>query len=333
MNSEQRGGFLNAKKDGIARNLLRLLSMAVCVVLFMAGRLAAEEWKRLSWNGIPKDKKGEPVDVSAIGRVGEDHVYLAFSDSHLVRWDGREFKEIEHEETGSRDWDIRNFLVNSAYDVWAVGDNGLALHYDGVAWNKVETPLRGMGRLEGRLWGAGCAKPDLCFAGTPDGRLIQWNGKAWQEIRSPVDGERIYGMVFPTGRSGWMVGENFFARWDGKSWKKTEIEAPRLYAVAMVGPDFGWAVGDRGAFFRYRGGTWRKVEVKGSFFRMRDLSCSSVEKCWAVGEAGAAFKWDGRAWARVRIGTFHRLTRVSLGEDQGFIGGDKGILFEQEADS
>ena len=70
-----------------------------------------------------------------------------------------------------------------------------------------------------------------------------------------------------------MVGEGFFARWDGKDWKKADMtDVPRVYDLAVIGNDWGWAVGDHGALFQYDGAAWKKVDVPGSLFRLRAIA-------------------------------------------------------------
>lgn len=308
-------------------------SLAVLgVTLLFAGSLGAAEWEKLTWDKAPKDKKDVLRNASVIGIAGKDNVFIGFGGSKLVHWNGKSFKKVKFkvEKDGKKikRVDIRNFVINSEKDIWAFGDNGLALHYKGKKWKNVETPFTGKGRREGRLWGSGCAKPDLCFAGTRGGALIQWNGSSWKEVKSPADGARIYAMQFPSENMGWMAGEAFFAKWDGKEWKRQDIEAPRLYDMTITGKDSGWAVGDGGAFFKYDGNTFTKVNVKGSFFRMRGVGCSSKSSCWAVGDAGAAFKWDGSGWTKVKMGTFERFNRVKFGHGQGFMVGNKALIYK-----
>lgn len=301
-------------------------------VLLFSGGLKAAEWDKLTWDKAPKDKKGVLRTANVIGIVGKNNVYFGFSGSKLVHWNGKSFKNVKFkriEKEGKKlRMDIRNFVINSEKDIWAFGDNGLALRYKGKKWKNVETPFTGKGRREGRLWGAGCPKPNMCFAGTRGGALIQWDGKAWKKGESPAEGARIYAMQFPSKSVGWMTGEAFFASWDGKKWKRADIEAPRIYDMTIYSKDFGWAVGDGGAFFKYDGKTFTKVNVKGSFFRMRSVGCSSKSNCWAVGDAGAAFKWDGKGWTKVKLGTFDQLSRVKFGHGQGFIAGAKGGIYK-----
>lgn len=282
-------------------------------------------WEKVSWNA-PGTGQKPPPNVNAIAVLDRKDAYVGTSDGRLLHWDGKRLKPVDHPGKASP----RKFVVNAADDVWLFGDDALTLHYDGKDWTRVDNPLSWRKPSEGRLWGAGCAAPDRCFAGTRDGRLMEWDGMQWRHARSPVDRERIYAMRFSSPQSGWMVGEGFFARWDGRDWKRTDVAGvPRMYDLAVIGNDWGWAVGDHGALFRYDGAAWRKVEVPGSLFRLRAIACASRSDCWAVGEAGTLLGWNGIRWQRTRLGAPERLTAVAATEGTALLGGDRGTLFQR----
>ncbi len=297
-------------------------------LLLVAGLATATwgaAWEKVSWNA-PGARKEQPPHFNAIAILDRKNAYIGASDGRLLHWNGAHMNPVEHPVKVSP----RKFVVNAADDVWLFGDDALSLHYDGKDWTRVDNPLSRRKPSEGRLWGAGCAAPDRCFAGTRDGRLIEWDGRTWRDARSPVDKERIYAMRFSSPHSGWMVGEGFFARWDGKDWKKTEVDdVPRMYDLAVIGNDWGWAVGDHGALFEYDGAAWRKVEVPGSLFRLRAIACASRSDCWAVGEAGAALGWNGVRWERIRLGAPERLTAVAMKEGTALLAGDRGTFFRR----
>ena len=291
------------------------------------------KWEKLKWEGIPKTKDGAPRNTGKVGIVGKNNVWFSFSGDNLAHWDGKSFKAFKYEKPGKRA-DIRNFVINSEKDIWAFGDNGLSLHYDGSKWKNVKNPLTGKGRREGRLWGSGCPTPKKCFSGSRSGDLVEWDGSSWKFAAKagepPAEGARIYAMQFPSKNLGYMAGEAFFAKWDGKAWKKLDVEAPRMYDMSLLSKDYGWAVGDGGAFFKFDGKTFTRVNVKGSFFRMRGVGCLSKDNCWAVGDAGAAFNWDGKGWKKVKMGTFDRLNSVRFGHGHGFIVGQKGLILQSK---
>ncbi len=285
-------------------------------------------WERVDWNAPTARKKTPPPNVNALAVLGRDNAYLGTGDGRLLHWDGARLHSVDHPAKVSP----RKFVVNDADDIWVFGDDALSLHYDGKAWTRVDNPLAWRKPSQGRLWGAGCAAPDRCFAGTRDGRLIEWNGGKWRDARSPVETARIHAIQFSSPRAGWMVGDGFFARWDGKDWKKADMkDVPRMYDLAVIGDDFGWAVGDHGALFAYDGAAWKKVEAPASLFRLRAIACASRTDCWAVGEAGTALGWKGERWQRTRLGTPDRLTAVAARNGTALLGGDRGTLFRRAA--
>ncbi len=301
-------------------------------LLLMAASLSTPApgaaWERVSWNAPAARKKAPPPNVNALAVVGRDNAYLGTSDGRLLHWDGARLNPVDHPAKVSP----RKFVVNAADDVWVFGDDALSLRYDGKAWTRVDNPLSWRKPSQGRLWGAGCAAPDRCFAGTRDGRLIEWDGDKWHDARSPVETERIHAIQFSSAHAGWMVGDGFFARWDGKDWKKADMkDVPRMYDLAVIGDDFGWAVGDHGALFTYDGAAWKKVEAPASLFRLRAVACASRTGCWAVGEAGAVFGWNGERWQRTRLGTPDRLTAVAAKNGTALLAGDRGTLFRRAA--
>ncbi len=306
-----------------------MLASTFSAALLLAGCLTTTAWgagwEQVPWSA-PAAKRKPPPGVNAIALLGRNNAYLGAGDGRLLHWDGERLEPVDHPAKVSP----RKFVVNADDDVWVFGDDALSLHYDGKAWTRVENPLSRRKPAEGRLWGAGCAAPDRCFAGTRDGRLIEWDGRKWRTARSPVDQERIHAMGFSSRDSGWMVGDGFFARWDGREWGKAEVaDVPRMYDLALMGNDWGWAVGDHGALFAYDGAAWKRVDVPGSLFRLRSVACASRTECWAVGEAGAVFGWDGARWRRTRLGTTERLTAVAIAEGTALLGGDRGTLFRR----
>ena len=285
----------------------------------------AAAWEEVPWNA-PAAKKKQPPGINAIALLDRNKAWLGTSDGRLLHWDGVRLSPADHPAKVSP----RKFVVNADDDVWVFGDDALSLHYDGKDWTRVDNPLTLQKPSQGRLWGAGCAAPDRCFAGTRDGRLIEWDGSKWRNARSPVDDERIHAMQFSSRDSGWMVGDGFFARWDGKSWKKADMkDVPRMYDLAVIGDDWGWAVGDHGVLFRYDGAAWKQVDVPASLFRLRAVACASREDCWAVGEAGAVLGWNGARWQRSRLGTPDRLTAVAMKDGTALLAGDRGTLFRR----
>lgn len=64
----------------------------------------------------------------------------------------------------------------SGTDVWAVGDSGTALHFDGSAWSKIPT---GTSKNLKSVWGA---MPNDVWAVGSSGLVLRWNGIAFSTV-------------------------------------------------------------------------------------------------------------------------------------------------------
>ena len=72
------------------------------------------------------------------------------------------------------------------YDVWAVGENGTILHWDGTAWSASASGTTSA------LWGVwGSGPSDVYAVGdttTGEATVLHWNGAAWSTVSTPADG-------------------------------------------------------------------------------------------------------------------------------------------------
>lgn len=64
----------------------------------------------------------------------------------------------------------------SGSDVWAVGDSGTALHFDGTAWSKIAT---GTSKNLRSVWGA---LPNDVWVVGASGLVLRWNGTAFTTV-------------------------------------------------------------------------------------------------------------------------------------------------------
>ena len=72
-------------------------------------------------------------------------------------------------------------------DVWAVGDDGVVLHYDGAEWTVVEGPPGGT------LYGVLARSPWEVVAVGGDRRAHLWDGEAWTPLDTAWDAEQYPG--------------------------------------------------------------------------------------------------------------------------------------------
>lgn len=163
---------------------------------------AAVPWQELSGDVVYKSKlpgiqwtatelprvrsQGTPPNVSAIWGFDDRSVFLGTYLGHIYHWDGSQWAQA-HEGQIPRGGTIRGFGGTSESDVYAVGDNGVLLHFNGSTW----TPLRAPGAPDGSENFSGIlTQPDgqvLISTSGAEGRLLRGTAEKLIEItRTPL---------------------------------------------------------------------------------------------------------------------------------------------------
>lgn len=154
-------------------------------------------------------------------------------------------------------------------DVWAVGDLGTILHYDGVLW-KVEVPAREQSLFP--LYGVHATARDDAWAVGAAGLIMHYDGKSWS--------------VADTGKLA--VTDNLRAVW---AFSKTDV----------------WVTGDAGTILHSDGTTWttgpgHKSVAIGQLTALWGLSPTEL---WLGGLVTTPtvnqvfLKWNGAAWQTI----------------------------------
>lgn len=158
---------------------------------------------------------------------------------------------------------LRGVWVKSASDAYAVGDDGVALHYDGFAWSHItdlET-LTGASPLIG-MYGAS----DELFVLAGNRKVFRFTAGAWTEM--PIAAARPLAAIGGSSASdvyaAGLLGEIW--RFDGTKWSMvstgnttemyTSVWASSASNVYAVGDD-----GTNGIIRHWNGSTWTRVHM------------------------------------------------------------------------
>lgn len=170
--------------------------------------------------------------------------------------------------TGDKEWQVSNIAeskdtlysvsCNSSGQVWAVGENGAAFHFqDGWAKkemnvNSVFTRVVSFGK---EIWILGGES----FSVAEDPRIgillrSKDNGQIW-ENRTP-ESASVLNDIYIKGENGWLVGNDgslYLTRNGGNSWNKemgpTQNDLIKLFPLDSQNV---WAVGGRGSVLKYQ---------------------------------------------------------------------------------
>ena len=189
-----------------------------------------------------------------------------------------------------------------ANDLYAAGDYGQILHFDGLAWQPMPHVLPKKWHINA-LWGA---SPSQLFAigddpssGSP---VMRFDGLRWSEVPAgthekgdpPLALNGIWGFgpdsIFAVGPGGRIM------RYQGGTF--VPMQSPTradLYGIWGADPEDLHAVGDE-VLLHYDGKQWR---VEATPAKLRALSGSSAATIFAVGTAGSVRRFDGLRWAGV----------------------------------
>ncbi|MFO0623582.1 MAG: hypothetical protein U0745_19475 [Polyangia bacterium] len=183
---------------------------------------------------------------------------------------------------------------SSASDLWAVGDAGTALHYDGQNWSLV--PATTTKNLNG-VFAPGQGQAVVVGDG---GTILRWNGSAFASESSGTTNNlnSVWGTassnVYAVGDVGTIV------RNSGNGWlPMLSSTTNNLYRIHGSGADNIWTVGQSGTVRSFSGSVWNTVMGPGTM-SLADVWTSSANDVWAVGGTTAGdcgvFRRDGVMW-------------------------------------
>jgi hypothetical protein len=231
----------------------------------------------------------------------------------------------------SFDWtdaDLRSVFMLNASDGWTVGQGGTILHWNGAAWETVESPT------ESLLVSIHMVNSTDGWAVGDGGVIIHWDGTAWSEVASPTL-DTLYGVYMVNANDGWAVGgmpggspSAVIIRWNGTAWSKvTSPTSNWLRSVFMVNSTDGWAVsGAFGTIVRWNGTVWKTVTGPTSS-GFNSVFMVNATEGWATCFNGQIIRWDGLTWSNFTKPTSQSLRSVfMLNATEGWIVGDSDIL-------
>lgn len=179
---------------------------------------------------------------------------------------------------------------SAANDVWAVGEAGVIVHWDGSRWTLV--PSGATNSLHG-VWGS--AADDVWAVG--EAGLLHWDGATWSTYAVEPPGS-LNGIWGSGANDVWVVGDGGrILHWQGSSWEPVPSGTlGGLSAVGGTGPDDVWAVGDE--LLRWDGSAWSAAPsgapppLEGPWISV----WAGGGAVW-VGGASSLWRWDGVAWS------------------------------------
>jgi hypothetical protein len=209
---------------------------------------------------------------------------------------------------------------------YAVGDNGEAVRFNGATWARYTTPTTE------HLHGIAGLDPDNVIAVGDFGTIIRFDGSEFDQVSSGVTADLYTVAVSPTDNKVYVSGS--FGTVLQLSGSNVTIESPyttRFIASMVDASGNLWTAGQRGIVQRRTGSSWTVLNLAPDLL---DVWSTSSNNAWAVGEFGFIYRWNGSTWARQEAPTRERLNTVwASGPDNAFAGGDGGLMLRWNGSS
>ena len=203
---------------------------------------------------------------------------------------------------------LHGLFILSAHNIWAVGDEGTILHYDGIQWTKITSPI--ISNTLSFTAISATSSNDVWVIGF-SGILLHYDGTTWKNITPNIlDAEagstNLLSISMLSATNGWIVGnipnssEGLILHYDGGQWQEIQntLIDKNLQNIFMFSPTDGWAVGDAGALMHYTNSTWTQVKnaTDISNVLLSSVSFTSSHDGWAVGGLGTILHYQNSTW-------------------------------------
>lgn len=241
---------------------------------------------------------------------------------------------------------LRSLTIVTASDIWAVGNNGTIINYDGSSWSSVSSPvsdnLFGVDAVSASdIWAVGRSGKILNYNGTSwsehtdtgaeawnavsmasstfgfaggnsANNLAEFDGSTWTEYAAPSN-DNVNDIYTLSDGTAWAVADSGKIHYyNGSSWSEhTDIGAEDIEGIHMISASDGFAVGSAGKVWRYNGSTWsEETDTGGDLWE--GVSMVDSSSGWFVGENGQIYEWDGSSWSSVSSPALDDLYEVAV---------------------
>jgi hypothetical protein len=250
-------------------------------------------------------------------------------------------------------------------DVWAVGSDGIIMHWDGRTWTSRRIP--GVSDDFGTVWGSG---PQDVWVGGGSGMTYHWNGTAFAPAPGPYEATGISG----TGpRDIWAVMNltSAVTHYDGSAWAQTALPGQNfgcsnvlamgardvwfacsklfhfdgttttpsdmaVHGLAGSGPSDVWAIddGQDSDVWRWDGQQWSKMGTTAVDDGLAAIWVRSPSDVWGVGNYGSFHHYDGTRWTQIDArDDANRFFLIGAGPSDLWAGGETGLVMRRRGGS
>lgn len=246
--------------------------------------------------------------IRSVFGLGPDSAWAATTrignveNLNLLRYDGTGWTE-----TSAGISDDLNAIDGVAEDeIWAVGELGSVVRYDGSTWTPVANPP-----TTGALLGVYVRTSTDVWVVGEEGSAARYDGSSWTNATVPAGGN-LRGVYVPAQDEAWVAGgAGEVWRYDGSQWTAVDIgTTAALQGITGRSKNEIWTWGTGGVIYRYDGADWTRMTAP-EVTRIVDLYPLDNGQAYAVGAEGVLMSLTEQGnWRRENSGTLNELNAV-----------------------
>lgn len=218
----------------------------------------------------------------------------------------------------------------SDQDVWAVGEQGTIVHFDGEQWSTVQ------GGEGYTLWGIWGASPTDIWAvgGAIDGSipstLLHFDGSAWSPVPDVGQTDEFFFKIWGSAANDvYVIGDGgALLHYDGNAWSRLDSGTnERLITVHGTGPDDVWVVGGlfNSVVLHKDANGWSTVDI-GVEAGLMGVCAPASGPVLMAGFRGVMVLGEGTSWEEQQLLTAHCLHATWCDSDGNMLVGGGNLL-------
>lgn len=257
----------------------------------------ASSYRLHRWNGARWTTTGQggprPLLADGWGSPAGDAWAVGAAKNALGQNTGPLLRRINGawQQTYTADQTLTSIWGSSTNSIWAVGDGGMILRWDGSQWNRVSSNTSAnLSKVRGIVGGNTLVVGEAGF-------VAEWTGATWL-ARSSGTVNALFGVYWSSTTEAWAVGEGgTIIRWNGSTWNNIASGTIKnLTGIWGTDRTHIWAVGVDGIVLFWDGNRWavQDSKISTTLLTIHGMDSSNI---WAAGEEFV--RWDGVSWTPV----------------------------------
>lgn len=253
-------------------------------------------WDGERWTSYPvPDGYGEQPSAD-VKVLSPQDAWILQTLGVMFHWDGSKWKKILLPVAQDNNDGPEFMAFASPTRGWVVGLAerqanlfGIIFEWNGYQWTRREIP-------DNPFFGIDVVTPTDGWMALGAEYLWRWNGQDWQRYGTQTFSDEFAAFAMVNARDGWMA--RYFKQgtlwhWDGTRWREFQQVKVPVYSIAMVGSDFGWAVGrdfgvKQNVLLHWDGRTWSDYPIDADV-PLLYVRANSVDDGWIW---GGTTNWD-----------------------------------------